>query len=44
MRLIFEKGAPGRRLSLLPACDVPEVTLTGARKTPLELPRFRRQR
>ena len=38
MRLIFEKGAPGRRLSLLPACDVPEVTLTGARKTPLELP------
>lgn len=25
MKLIFEKGAPGRHLDLLPECDVPEV-------------------
>ena len=38
MQLIFEKGAPGRRLSLLPDCDVPEVSLSSARKAPLDLP------
>ena len=38
MKLIFEKGAPGRHLSLLPACDVPEVTLSRPRKEPLDLP------
>ena len=38
MQLIFEKGAPGRHLSLLPGCDVPEVTLSRPRKAELELP------
>ena len=38
MQLIFEKGAPGRHLSLLPGCDVPEVTLSHPRKAELELP------
>ena len=38
MKLIFEKGAPGRHLSLLPACDVPEVTLPEERELPLRLP------
>ena len=28
MKLIFEKGAPGQHLSLMPPCDVPEVTLS----------------
>lgn len=27
MKLIFEKSCPGRRCSILPACDVPEVSL-----------------
>ena len=38
MKLIFEKGAQGRHLSLLPACDVPEVRLSHGRKAPLDLP------
>ena len=38
MQLIFEKGAPGRHLSLLPDCDVPEVSLSNPRKAPLDLP------
>ncbi len=25
MKLIFEKGAPGQHLTLMPACDVPEA-------------------
>ena len=28
MKLIFETGAPGRHLTLLPPCDVPQVTLS----------------
>ncbi len=27
MKLIFEKSVPGSALSILPACDVPEVEL-----------------
>ena len=38
MKTIFEQGAPGNGLSLLPACDVPVVTLAPARKKPLRLP------
>ena len=38
MKTIFEQGAPGHGLSLLPACDVPVVTLAPARKKPLHLP------
>ncbi len=38
MQLIFEKGAPGRHLSLLPDCDVPEVSLPNPRRVPLDLP------
>ena len=38
MQLIFEKGAPGRHLSLLPPCDVPEVRPERPRAEPLELP------
>ncbi len=38
MQLIFEKGAPGRHLSLLPPCDVPEVAPQRPRTEPLELP------
>ena len=38
MQLIFEKGAPGRDLSLLPPCDVPEVRPERPRAEPLELP------
>ncbi|MEA5040661.1 MAG: aminomethyl-transferring glycine dehydrogenase subunit GcvPB [Clostridiaceae bacterium] len=38
MKLIFEKGAPGQRLTLLPACDVPEVSLKEERSLPLDLP------
>ena len=38
MKTIFEQGAPGHGLSLLPACDVPVVTLAPARKKPLRLP------
>ena len=38
MKLIFEKGAPGQHLTLLPSCDVPEVSLSHERTAPLELP------
>ena len=38
MKLIFEKGAPGQHLSLMPPCDVPEVTLSESRTAPLDLP------
>ena len=38
MKTIFEQGAPGHGLSLLPACDVPVVTLAPERKKPLRLP------
>lgn len=38
MKLIFEKGAPGQHLSLMPPCDVPEVTLSCPRTQPLDLP------
>ena len=38
MKTIFEQGAPGHGLSLLPACDVPVVTLAPAHKKPLRLP------
>lgn len=38
MKLIFEKGAPGQHLSLMPPCDVPEVTLSHPRTDPLDLP------
>ena len=38
MKLIFEKGAPGQHLTLMPPCDVPEVTLSNPRTEPLNLP------
>jgi Glycine cleavage system protein P (pyridoxal-binding), C-terminal domain len=40
MKLIFEEGSEGRKLSLLPECDVPvtEVPKALARKTALRLP------
>ena len=39
MKLIFEKGHPGRGTDYLGPCDVPEVTLEGAlREKPLRLP------
>ena len=38
MKLIFEKGAPGQGLSLMPPCDVPEITLSHPRTEPLNLP------
>ena len=38
MKLIFEKGAPGQHLTLMPPCDVPEVTLSNPRTQPLDLP------
>ncbi len=38
MKTIFALGAPGRGLSLLPPCDVPEVTLPRTRSTPPRLP------
>ena len=38
MKLIFERGAEGRRLSLLPACDVPEYRPAGERKNAPRLP------
>ena len=42
MKLIFEKGAPGRHLDLLPQPDVPEITLdeTWSRKEPPKLPQL----
>lgn len=39
MKLIFERSVPGRRCTILPACDVPVVTLGDQeRTTPLHLP------
>lgn len=38
MKLIFECGMEGQHLSLMPACDVPEVALRETREQPLELP------
>lgn len=38
MKLIFETGAPWRHLTLLPPCDVPQVTLSQGRTQPLVLP------
>ena len=38
MKLIFEQGAEGHCLHLLPVCDVPEYTLSGERTAPLHLP------
>ena len=40
MKLIFEKSVPGRKLSLLPACDVEEYALPEAfsRRESLDLP------
>ena len=38
MKLIFEKGAPGQHLTLMPPCDVPEVSLANPRTDPLGLP------
>ena len=38
MKLIFERGTPGQGLSLMPPCDVPEVTLPEERELPLRLP------
>ena len=38
MKLIFERSIPGHGQTLLPPCDVPEVTLDApARQTPLHL-------
>ena len=38
MKLIFEQGAPGHCLHLLPACDVPEYKLSTERTAALRLP------
>ena len=38
MKLIFEQGAKGHGLHLLPACDVPEYKLGTERTAPLRLP------
>ena len=39
MKLIFERSVPGRGCTILPECDVPEVTLkTQARQSRLHLP------
>ena len=38
MKLIFEQGAAGHHMSLLPPCDVPEYTLVEERTAPLRLP------
>lgn len=38
MKLIFERGSKEQHLSLMPSCDVPEVTLKEKRKIPLNLP------
>ncbi len=44
MNLIFETSRPGRRLTLLPPCDVPKVTLRApGRKTPPRLPEVSEQ-
>ena len=39
MKLIFERGKEGRGCTLLPACDVPEISMeTPVRERPLHLP------
>ena len=38
MKLIFELGAEGRGMTLMPECDVPEYTLPEERTAPLHLP------
>ena len=38
MKLIFECGTEGQHISLMPACDVPPVTLKEKRGQPLDLP------
>ena len=38
MKLIFQQGAEGHCLHLLPACDVPEYKLSNERTTALRLP------
>ncbi len=38
MKTIFEKGALGQHLTLLPECDVPEIHLANERTSPLHLP------
>ncbi|MGN0838397.1 MAG: aminomethyl-transferring glycine dehydrogenase subunit GcvPB [Pyramidobacter sp.] len=39
MKLIFERSVPGRKLTLLPPCDVPACELKAERRTePLHLP------
>lgn len=39
MKLIFERSVPGRRCTILPACDVPITALGGkGREKPLRLP------
>ena len=38
MKLIFEQGAAGHHMSLLPRCDVPEYTLANERTAQLRLP------
>ncbi len=38
MKLIFELGAAGHHMSLLPQCDVPEYTLANERTAQLRLP------
>ena len=38
MKLIFEQGAAGHHMSLLPQCDVPEHTLANERTAQLRLP------
>lgn len=38
MKLIFERGSKEQHLSLMPTCDVPEVTLKEKREKPLNLP------
>jgi glycine dehydrogenase subunit 2 len=38
MKLIFEKGTPEQHLTLLPACDVPELSFKEERALPLRLP------
>ena len=38
MKLIFQQGAEGHCLHLLPACDVPEYKLAAERTAPIRLP------
>lgn len=38
MKLIFEKGSPEQHMSLLPPCDVPEVSFQETRQQALRLP------